>query len=42
MFLCFKFLSIKNNKGCPPESEQAGSRCPNDHCILAICPYGRK
>ncbi|HBN2121840.1 TPA: anti-adapter protein IraM [Escherichia coli] len=33
---------IKNNKGCPPESEQAGSRCPNDHCILAICPYGRK
>ncbi|HBN1774052.1 TPA: anti-adapter protein IraM [Escherichia coli] len=33
---------IKNNKGCPPESEQTGSRCPNDHCILAICPYGRK
>ncbi|EFA6625145.1 anti-adapter protein IraM [Escherichia albertii] len=33
---------IKNNKGCPAESEQPKNRCTNDRCILAICPYGRK
>lgn len=33
---------IKNNKGCPTESDQIKDKCTNHRCILTICPYGRK
>lgn len=31
---------IKNNKDCPGKSLKTKSKCPNNQCMLTICPYG--
>lgn len=31
---------IKNNKECPGKSVKR--KCPNNNCVLVICPYGHK
>ena len=31
---------IRNNKECPGKSVKIKSKCPNNNCVLVICPYG--
>ncbi|ELO5120388.1 anti-adapter protein IraM [Escherichia coli] len=31
---------IRSNKECPGKSVKIKSKCPNNNCMLVICPYG--